>query len=116
APHPVQPVRDAGEDYPSRGASTQVSLLPPPWEGLTTSEPSRGATGVGRPGGPSAQHANAVAVEDERAQVHPARLEAATDVSGMRGELHERLRDVVARILLHRGQGGLAVLRGRERG
>ena len=36
APHPVERVGDAGEDHGSRGASTQVSLLPPPWEELTT--------------------------------------------------------------------------------
>jgi hypothetical protein len=36
APHPVQGVGDAREDHGSRGASTQVSLLPPPWDELTT--------------------------------------------------------------------------------
>ena len=32
------------------GATTQVSLLPPPWEELTTSEPFRNATRVKPPG------------------------------------------------------------------
>ena len=36
APHPVEAVRDTGEDHGSRGARTQVSLLPPPWEEFTT--------------------------------------------------------------------------------
>jgi hypothetical protein len=36
APHPVQRVGDAGEHQALREASTQVSLLPPPWEEFTT--------------------------------------------------------------------------------
>ena len=35
---------------PSSGASTQVSLVPPPWLELTTSEPSFSATRVRPPG------------------------------------------------------------------
>ena len=50
APHPVERVGDPGEDHGSRGASTQVSLLPPPWEELTTNEPGRSATRVRPPG------------------------------------------------------------------
>ena len=50
ASHPVERVGDPGEDHGSRGASTQVSLLPPPWEELTTNEPARSATRVRPPG------------------------------------------------------------------
>ncbi len=50
AAHPVEAVRHAGEDHASRSASTQVSLLPPPWDELTTYEPGRRATRVSPPG------------------------------------------------------------------
>ena len=49
-PHPVERVGDPGEDHGSRGASTQVSLLPPTCEELTTKEPGRSATRVRPPG------------------------------------------------------------------
>ncbi len=45
AAHPVQTVGDAREHQ-----STQVSLLPPPCDELTTSEPRRSATRVNPPG------------------------------------------------------------------
>ena len=52
--HPVQSVRDAGEhrifEALIHARSTQVSLLPPPCEELTTSEPRRSATRVSPPG------------------------------------------------------------------
>ena len=40
------------KDYSAAGSSsrTQVSLLPPPWEELTTKEPSHKATRVSAPG------------------------------------------------------------------
>src|SRR5262249_22534892 len=52
AGHPVERLRDAGEHHPSRGGpdSTQVSLLPPPCEEFTTSDPGRSATRVRPPG------------------------------------------------------------------
>src|SRR5262249_37942445 len=50
ASHPVEAVGDAGEDHGSRAASTQVSLLPPPWEEFTTYDPARRATRVSPPG------------------------------------------------------------------
>ena len=36
ASHPVERVGHPGEHQVPRGASTQVSLLPPPWEEFTT--------------------------------------------------------------------------------
>lgn len=39
--------RGTGDPYSS---TTQVSLLPPPWEEFTTSEPLRNATRVNPPG------------------------------------------------------------------
>ena len=49
-PHPVERVRDAGKHQPPFEASTQVSLLPPPCEELTTYDPGRNATRVRPPG------------------------------------------------------------------
>src|SRR5437868_1585953 len=43
---PVEIVRDSAEHYPS----TQVSLVPPPCDEFTTSDPSRRATRVSPPG------------------------------------------------------------------
>src|SRR5207245_353828 len=57
--HPVQTVRDSGEHCRSPALSsyrlhharrTQVSLLPPPCDELTTSDPRRSATRVSPPG------------------------------------------------------------------
>src|SRR5436190_1742937 len=48
--HPVERVGHAGEHQASLAASTQVSLLPPPWEELTTYDPARSATRVRPPG------------------------------------------------------------------
>ena len=90
ARHPVERVGDPGE-HQSR--STQVSLLPPPCEELTTSEPSRSATRVRPPG----TIADRVAVEDERPQVDVARLEARRRRRSGARERDHRLRDVVAR-------------------
>jgi hypothetical protein len=50
AAHPVEAVGDATEHGYWSPESTQVSLLPPPWEELTTSEPLRRATRVSPPG------------------------------------------------------------------
>src|SRR3981081_2536234 len=47
ARHPIQMVGGAAQHQAS---STQVSLVPPPCEELTTSEPSRKATRVSPPG------------------------------------------------------------------
>src|SRR5450631_2129487 len=47
ARHPVQMIGGAAEHQVS---STQVSLVPPPCEEFTTSEPSRNATRVRPPG------------------------------------------------------------------
>ena len=48
AAHPVEPVCGASEHHQS--SSTQVSLVPPPWLELTTSEPASSATRVSPPG------------------------------------------------------------------
>src|SRR3546814_3620755 len=57
AHHPVEIVGGAAQHQssPARmseisSSSTQVSLVPPPWLELTTSEPSRSATRVSPPG------------------------------------------------------------------
>ena len=49
-PHPIQRVGNAGEHQAFLSARTQVSLLPPPWEELTTYEPGLSATRVRPPG------------------------------------------------------------------
>ena len=48
AAHPVEAVSNARKH--SRHSSTHVSLLPPPWDELTTSEPFSRATRVRPPG------------------------------------------------------------------
>ena len=53
AAHPVDGIGDPAQHGPAPvapSASTQVSLLPPPWDELTTSEPLRRATRVRPPG------------------------------------------------------------------
>src|ERR1035437_4466954 len=47
ARHPIQVIGSAAEHYVS---NTQVSLVPPPCEELTTRDPSRRATRVNPPG------------------------------------------------------------------
>src|SRR5690606_17057188 len=54
--HPIHSLRHPTEEkiafhsVPSRSRSTQVSLLPPPWEEFTTSDPFFIATRVNPPG------------------------------------------------------------------
>jgi hypothetical protein len=50
--HPVHPFRDPRQHGYSRPSTIQVSLLPPPWEEFTTSDPSTIATRVRPPGSP----------------------------------------------------------------
>ena len=78
----------------SRSASTQVSLLPPPWLEFTTRLPLRSATRV-RPAG---DHLDAVAAQHERPQVDVAALEVVVDEGGVPRQRHHLLGDVAARV------------------
>ena len=105
ARRPEQIVRDSTQ-HPY-APNTQVSLLPPPCEELTTSEPSRSATRVSPPG----QHARLRAQQHERPQVNMARLQmrhsgGIGDHRGMHREADDRLRDEIVRV----GQHALARL------
>ena len=77
-------------------ASTQVSLLPPPCDELTTSEPflERDARQAAR------QHEDVLAVEDVGPQVDVPSLERAVDDRRHARQRQRRLRDVVARVRL----------------
>ena len=78
-------------------SSTQVSLVPPPWLELTTSEPSFRATRVRPPG---TMRTLVAAGEHERAQVDMARREAFLHQGRHGRERERRLRDEAARIAL----------------
>ena len=75
-------------------ASTQVSLLPPPCDEFTTSDPLRSATRVRPPG----THVDVVAVEDVGPQVDVAAFEVVVDERRHARERQRRLGDVVARV------------------
>ena len=68
-----------------------MSLLPPPWELLTTSEPSS----QGDPGQAALGHVGALAREDEGPQVEVAGLDAAVAEGRHGGQAEDGLGDVV---------------------
>ena len=71
-----------------------MSLLPPPCDEFTTSEPLRSATRVSPPG----HDRHPVAVEDVRPQVDVPGLDAAVDEARGARERQRRLGDEVARV------------------
>ena len=71
-----------------------MSLLPPPCDELTTSEPLRSATRVRPPG----TIVHPLAVQHVGPQVDVPRLDAVVDEAGRARERQRRLRDVVARV------------------
>ena len=83
-----------------RPLSTQVSLLPPPCDELTTSEPGRSAARVRPPGTSEIR----VAVQDERPQVDVRRPELVR-VDRLAAERDRRLGDELPRVGLDAGVG-----------
>jgi len=77
-------------------STTQVSLLPPPCEEFTMSEPSGLATRVSPPG----SHTSPRAEQGERAQVDVARGDLTVDQGGHGRQPQHRLRDPAGRMLL----------------
>jgi hypothetical protein len=74
--------------------STQVSLLPPPCEEFTTSDPRRSATRVK----PSGHQRDVFAIENVRAQIDVARLHFAFEESRARAKAQRGLGDIVSRL------------------
>ena len=77
-----------------RQATTQVSLLPPPCDEFTTSEPGLSATRVSPPGSTKI----VLAVEDVRPQIDVPALEAVAGDRRHARQRQRRLGDVVARV------------------
>ena len=107
AADPVERLRHAAQHRRSRHCSTQVSLLPPPWLELTTSEP-RTQRDAGQAAG---QHRDSVAARSARTgagrrgapracPTRPRRHEG-----GVARERDHRLGDVVARVRRRSGGG-----------
>ena len=71
-----------------------MSLLPPPCDELTTSDPLRSATRVRPPG----TMVTPVAVQDVGPQIDVARLDPSVDEAGRPRQRERRLGDVVARV------------------
>ena len=92
ARRPVQRLGDPAQHQ----ASTQVSLLPPPCDELTTSEPSRSAVRV-RPPGTMCVAPAPERTKGRRSMWQPSQL--AVHEGRMAGEGDRRLRDVVPRVL-----------------
>ena len=99
AAHPIEAVGDSGKHgvfrFPLTSAvRTQVSLLPPPWDEFTTSEPLRRATRVRPPG----TMVTLSPIQNVRAQIDVTGLQAIVDQTGGAREVQSRLSDVVAGI------------------
>ncbi len=109
AGHPEQVIGGARQH--AHASRIQVSLVPPPCEELTTSEPclQRDA------GQPARHHLHRLAREHERAQVDVARRDAALDEGRAGRERERRLRDVALGVGLDRGAERLDLGRGRRR-
>ena len=90
-------------------SSTQVSLVPPPWLELTTSEPSRKRD----PRQTAGDHAGLLAGEHEGPEIDVARRDLAVDQGRRGGKRQRRLGDIVVGVGHHAALIGLALLGGR---
>ncbi len=76
------------------GASTQVSLLPPPCDEFTTSDPLRKRHARQ----PAREHVDLLAIENVRPQVHVAALEVVVHQGRNARQRQRRLGDVISRV------------------
>ena len=92
AAHPEAVFGDARDHWPF--SITQVSLLPPPWLELTTSEPFD----QGRARQAAGQHPGRLAADDVRPQIDVPGRQPLVGPGGAGGQRDHRLGDVVARV------------------